>query len=31
MGTINPDALVVVAFVQDASKNVLQAARANVK
>ena len=31
MGTINPDALVVVAFVQDASKNVLQAARADVK
>lgn len=31
MGTINPDALVVVAFVQDASKNVLQAARVNVK
>ena len=31
MGEINPEALVVVAFVQDGSKNVLQAARANVK
>ena len=31
MGEIKTDALVVVAFVQDASKNVLQAARANVK
>lgn len=31
MGEIKPDALVVVAFVQDGAKNVLQAARANVK
>ncbi|HYN09961.1 MAG TPA: hypothetical protein VES67_21435 [Vicinamibacterales bacterium] len=31
MGEINPETLVVVAFVQDGSKNVLQAARANVK
>ena len=31
MGEIKTDALVVVAFVQDGSKNVLQAARVNVK
>ena len=31
MGEVKPDALVVVAFVQDGSKNVLQAARATVK
>jgi tetratricopeptide (TPR) repeat protein len=31
MGDINPEALVVVAFVQDGAKNVLQAARADVK
>ena len=31
LSTIDPAALVVVAFVQDASKNVLQAARTSVK
>jgi hypothetical protein len=31
MGEIKADALVVVAFVQDGSKNVLQTARVNVK
>jgi tetratricopeptide (TPR) repeat protein len=31
MGDLKTDALVVVAFVQDGAKNVLQAARANVK
>jgi hypothetical protein len=31
MTAINPDRLVVVAFVQDGAKNVLQAARADVK
>ncbi|HEY7475732.1 MAG TPA: hypothetical protein VH679_12015 [Vicinamibacterales bacterium] len=31
MGDIDPEALVVVVFVQDGAKNVLQAARADVK
>jgi hypothetical protein len=31
LSVIDPEALVVVAFVQDGSRNVLQAARATVK